>query len=117
MDTSAPSPSASLEKKVDYLVQNTRTRRWSWKPTTRARVVLLASVAMAIVMLMISWIYVSKDLPDGAGMIDMWYYIATTMSTVGYGDIVPSNAGARALVTIAQLMIFAGQTLALYMSL
>lgn len=114
---SRPSPGASVDEKLNYLIQNTRSRRWSLIPTTRARVFLLVAITVALIMLMISWIYVSKDLPPSASMVDMWYYIATTMSTVGYGDIVPSNPGARALVTIAQFMIFAGQTLALYMSL
>ena len=116
MDSLA-SPDASMHAKLDYLIANTRTRRWSWRPTTRARAFLLVSVVVAFVMLMISWIHLGNEPSPTTGMVDMWYYIATTMSTVGYGDIVPSNAGARALVTIAQFMIFTGQPRALYMSL
>lgn len=56
--------------------------------------------ALALVLVLLCWVASHTHLIEGWSWVDSFYFAASTLSTVGYGDLVPTHTLTKILVTI-----------------
>lgn len=77
---------------------------------------ILGLFAVAAVVCTLSAFYLEDDFDHRSGW-DMMYFLFTTLSTVGYGDMTPKTRQARICATVAMACMTGVQWFALYRSL
>jgi voltage-gated potassium channel len=76
-------------------------------PVLRAAEVIVFAVPMLVVIFAFTFLTISRADPgsfsEPLGRVDALYFTVSTVATVGFGDITPTSAGARILVTFQML--------------
>lgn len=76
-------------------------------PVLRAVEVVLFALPMLVVIFAFTFLTISRADPQSfsepLGRVDAMYFTVSTVATVGFGDITPTSAGARIVVTFQML--------------
>jgi voltage-gated potassium channel len=76
-------------------------------PVLRAAEVIVFAVPMLVVIFAFTFLTISRADPQSfsepLGRVDAFYFTVSTVATVGFGDITPTSAGARILVSFQML--------------
>jgi voltage-gated potassium channel len=76
-------------------------------PVLRAAEVIVFVVPMLVVIFAFTFLTISRADPQSfsepLGRVDALYFTVSTLATVGFGDITPTSAGARMVVTFQML--------------
>ncbi|HKO39365.1 MAG TPA: potassium channel family protein [Solirubrobacterales bacterium] len=76
-------------------------------PVLRAAEVIVFAVPMLVVIFAFTFLTISRADPQSfsepLGRVDALYFTVSTVATVGFGDITPTSAGARMVVTFQML--------------
>jgi len=93
---------------VALLVWELRSIPESRRPVIRAIRALAASILMFLVVFALTYLSISHANPSSFSehldKVSAMYFTVTTLSTVGFGDIVPLTQTARVLVTVQMLL-------------
>ena len=76
-------------------------------PVLRAAAVIVFAVPMLVVIFAFTFLTISRADPQSfseqLGRVDAMYFTVSTVATVGFGDITPTSAGARIVVSFQML--------------
>ena len=76
-------------------------------PVLRAAEVVVFALPMLVVIFAFTFLTIShadpRSFSEPLGRVDAMYFTVSTVATVGFGDITPTSAGARTVVTFQML--------------
>jgi hypothetical protein len=76
-------------------------------PVLRAVEAVAFALPMLVVIFAFAFLTISRADPQSfsepLGRVDAFYFTVSTLATVGFGDITPTSAGARVVVTLQML--------------